>query len=190
MNSKSHCLVCGGGSGYGFSGGSVVKNPPANAGDTGDAGSTPGSERSPGGGYGNPHQYSRLGQYSCLGNLMDRGAWRATAHGVAKSRTWLRDCVHTCTDGITDGWSFITKNHGCPVFTSKRTKGSATNSEEENALQNVLPCGDPTVKGVYPLCSQLWDILFDSETVDSCLFVFFISNDCLCALPTLYSIHL
>ena len=87
MNSKSHCLVCGGGSGYGFSGGSVVKNPPANAGDTGDAGSTPGSERSPGGGYGNPHQYSRLGQYSCLGNLMDRGAWRATAHGVAKSRT-------------------------------------------------------------------------------------------------------
>ena len=65
----------------------MVKNPPANAGDTGDAGSTPGSERSPEGGYGKPLQYSRLGQYSCLGNLMDRGAWQATAHGVAKSRT-------------------------------------------------------------------------------------------------------
>jgi len=49
-------------------GGSVVKNPPANAGDTGDAGSIPGSGRSPGEGNGNPRQYS------CLGNLMDRGA--------------------------------------------------------------------------------------------------------------------
>ena len=74
---------------------------------------------------------------------------------MGSQRVGLREGVHTCTDGITDGWSFTTKNHGCPVFTPKRTKGSATNSEEENALQNVLPCGDPTVKGVYPLCSQL-----------------------------------
>ena len=51
-----------------FPGGSVVKNPVANAGDTGDAGSIPGSGRSPGEGNGNPLQYS------CLGNLMDRGA--------------------------------------------------------------------------------------------------------------------
>ena len=50
----------------GFSGGSVVKNPLANAGDTG---SIPGSGRSPGGANGNPLQYS------CLENLMDRGAW-------------------------------------------------------------------------------------------------------------------
>ena len=48
-----------------------IKNPPANAGDTGDLG-LPGLGRSPGGENGNPLQYS------CLGNTMDRGAWRAT----------------------------------------------------------------------------------------------------------------
>ena len=44
----------------GFLGGAVVKNPPANAGDTGDSGLTPGSERSSGVGSGNPFQYSCL----------------------------------------------------------------------------------------------------------------------------------
>ena len=52
----------------GFPGGSVVKNPPANAGDTGDVGSIPGSGRSIGEGNDNPLQYS------CLGNPMDRRA--------------------------------------------------------------------------------------------------------------------
>ena len=65
----------------GFSGGSVVKNPLANAGDAGDVGSIPGSGRSPGGGNGNPLQYS------CLRNSMDRGAWWAIILGVAKSQT-------------------------------------------------------------------------------------------------------
>ena len=64
-------------------GGSVVKNPPANAGDIRDKGSIPGSRRSLGGGNGNPLQYS------CLGNPMDRGAWRAPALGVTKSCTQL-----------------------------------------------------------------------------------------------------
>ena len=64
-----------------FSGGSVVKNLPANAGDSGDAGSIPGSGRSPGGGSGNPLQYSYLK------NSMDRRAWKTTVHGVAKSQT-------------------------------------------------------------------------------------------------------
>ena len=59
----------------------VVKNPPANAGDVEDVGSIPGSGRSPGGGHGDPLQYS------CLGNPMDRGAWRAAVHGVAESQT-------------------------------------------------------------------------------------------------------
>ena len=59
----------------GFPGGSLVKNPPANA---EDAGSIPRLGRSPGEGNGN------LLQYSCLGNPMDRGAWRATTHGVTK----------------------------------------------------------------------------------------------------------
>ena len=67
------------------SGDLVVKNPPANAGDTGDLGSVPGSERSLGGGNGNPLQVS------CLGNPMDRRAWKATIYGVTKSRTQLRD---------------------------------------------------------------------------------------------------
>ena len=56
----------------------LVKNPPAKAGDTRDAGSILGSGRSPGGGHGNPLQCS------CLGNPMDREAWWAEVHGVAK----------------------------------------------------------------------------------------------------------
>ena len=58
-----------------------VKNPPANAGDTGDAGSIPGSGRSTGGGNGYPLKYF------CLENPPDRGAWWATVHVVAKSQT-------------------------------------------------------------------------------------------------------
>ena len=61
--------------------GSVVKNPPASAGDARDAGLIPGLGRSPRGGNGNPLQYS------CLENPTDRGAWWATVHGVAKSQT-------------------------------------------------------------------------------------------------------
>ena len=68
----------------GFPGGSVVKNPPASAGDSGVVGSIPGSERSPGGGHGNPLQYS------CLGNLTDRGVCWAAVPTVAKSRTRLK----------------------------------------------------------------------------------------------------
>ena len=59
-------------------GGSVVKNPPVNAGDAGDMGLIPGSGRCPRGGNGNPLQYS------CLGNPMDRGAWWALVYGVSK----------------------------------------------------------------------------------------------------------
>ena len=59
----------------------AVKNPLANARDMGGRGSIPGSGRSPGGGHGNPLQYS------CLKDPMDRGAWWASVHGVAKSRT-------------------------------------------------------------------------------------------------------
>ena len=62
----------------------VVKNPPANAGDTRDVGLMPGLGRSPAGGPGNPLRYS------CLENPMDRGAWWAGVHGVAKSRARLR----------------------------------------------------------------------------------------------------
>ena len=59
----------------------VVKNVLANAGDVRDTGSIPGSGRCLGERHSNPFQYS------CLENLMDRGAWQATVHRVAKSQT-------------------------------------------------------------------------------------------------------
>ena len=59
----------------------MVKNLPAMQ----DLGSIPGLGRSPEEGHGNPHQYS------CLKNSMDRGAWWATVHRVAKSQTCPTD---------------------------------------------------------------------------------------------------
>ena len=69
----------------GFPGGTVVKDPPANAGNTKHSGLIPGVERSPGVGNGNPLQYS------CLGNPMDRGTEQATVNEVAKSWSQLSD---------------------------------------------------------------------------------------------------
>ena len=60
----------------------VKKNPPASGGDAGDADSIPG--------VGNGHPL----QYSSLQNPMDRGAWRATVRGVAKSQTGLNTHIH------------------------------------------------------------------------------------------------
>ena len=61
----------------------VVKNPPANAGNTRDVGSDSGLGRSTGGGNGNPLEYS------CLENPVDRGARWGMVHGPVKSRTQL-----------------------------------------------------------------------------------------------------
>ena len=72
-----------------FPGDLVVKNLPTNAGGAREVGSLPGSGRSPGEGNGN------LFQCSCLENPTDRGAWRATVHGVTKSRTRLSTHTHT-----------------------------------------------------------------------------------------------
>ena len=69
------------------------KESACSAGDTGDLGLIPGLGRSPRGGYGNPLHYF------CLENFMDRGAWPATVHGVAKSQTqlkWLSMHTHIC----------------------------------------------------------------------------------------------
>ena len=67
----------------------MVKNLPANA---GDPDLIPGSGRSPGEENGNTLQYS------CLGNPIDRGGWQATVHGVAKSRTQMKQLStkHAC----------------------------------------------------------------------------------------------
>ena len=66
---------------WGFPSGSGGKESAGSAGDAGDMGSIPESGRSPGGRHGNPLQYSYLK------SSMDRGAWRATVHGLAKSQT-------------------------------------------------------------------------------------------------------
>ena len=71
-----------------FPGVSVVKNPPAIAGDARDVGLIHGLGRSLGEGNGNPTQYS------CLENPMDRGVWRSRDHGAAKSQTRLSTHVH------------------------------------------------------------------------------------------------
>ena len=62
----------------------VVKNPPANAGDSRDVGLIPGLGRFPGGEHGNPLLYS------CLENPIDRGTWWAMVHRVSKSWIWLK----------------------------------------------------------------------------------------------------
>ena len=78
----------------------VVKTPPANAGDTGDAGLIPGLGRCPGGGNSNPLQYSYLE------NPMDRGAWWATVHGGHKESDTTetvrqrRICTKGCSNKI------------------------------------------------------------------------------------------
>ena len=76
--SPASCILVESSLFLGFPGGSEVK---ACARHAGDLGSIPGSGRFPGEGNGNPLQYS------CLENPMDRGAWWATVHGVAKSQT-------------------------------------------------------------------------------------------------------
>ena len=73
-------------------GGSVVKNPPANARHLRNGGSVPGLGRTPGEGNSNPLHYS------CLENPMDRGAWWVTVHRVTKSQAQLSDWarMHAC----------------------------------------------------------------------------------------------
>ena len=73
----------------GFPGSSVVKNLPTNVGDGTDKDSIPWSGRSPAGGNGNPLQYS------CLGDPLDRGAWRATVHGVSELYMIEHICKHS-----------------------------------------------------------------------------------------------
>ena len=72
----------------GFPRGSVIKKPSAKA---GDSDLIPGSERSPGEGKGKPLQCS------CLGNSVDRGAWWAVVHGVAKESAMKQQQQHICS---------------------------------------------------------------------------------------------
>ena len=73
----------------------MVKNLPANIGDTEDMGLNPGLERSPGEGNGNPSQCF------CLENPMDSGAWWATVHGAAK--IWTQLSTHAVNKSLHQG---------------------------------------------------------------------------------------
>ena len=112
----------------GFPGELVVKNPLANARNVRDMASIPGSGRSPGGRHGNPLQYS------CLEHPIDRGAWRATLHRVAKSWTRLKQLsmhAHTPLSGllfnsmVTDPYfsiQFYLKMYRCQSWTIKKAE--------------------------------------------------------------------
>ena len=92
-----------------FLSGSVVKNLPGHAGDSGDAGSILGLRRSPGGGNGN------LLQYFFLENPMDRGAWQAIVQRIVKNQTRLSDNTHThrwTINPTTRGTSFFLGTNG------------------------------------------------------------------------------
>ena len=93
----------------GFPGGTMLKNPPASAGDWG---SISGLGKSPGPGNGNPLQNS------CLRNPIDRGAWWATAHGVAKVQT-TDTCTLACVCARTHTHTHThTQVLGCEGFSS------------------------------------------------------------------------
>ena len=118
----------------GFPGDSVVKNPPANAGDTG---LIPGSGRSPGEGH------SNLLLYFCLGNPMNRGTWQATVHWVAKSQTrlsnwackhtqWLKYCIRNSTFVI------LRWNKQFLCFQHRATVEAVLRDKEGKAVLRVL----------------------------------------------------
>ena len=113
-----HCHV------EGFPGGSSGKESACNAGDTI---SIPGSGRSPGKGHGNPLQYS------CLENPMDRGTWRATVHGFAKSWTQLKQhSTHTlfCCSQII----FTKQTAGSSVLLKSKTSDASDHPSESHPL--------------------------------------------------------
>ena len=126
--------------------GPVVKNPLANAGDTWEAGSIPGSGRCPGEGNGNPLQYSYLG------NPMDRGVWWATVHGVAKkldlttNQQQLRSLCICMLSHLSHVQVFV------PLWTAA-LQAPLSMGFSRQEYWSVLPChppGDLTDPGIKP----------------------------------------
>ena len=107
------------------------KESACSAGASGDESSIRESGRSPLRGYGNPPQYS------CLENPMDRGAWQATVHRVAKSGTWLKQLsMHACIGNIYITTFFWFCFSGEPKFSlqSKRNSNVKSRNISENSV--------------------------------------------------------
>ena len=123
----------------------AIRNPPANAEDVRDAGSIPGWGRSHGGGHG------RLLQYSCLEHPTDRGAWRATVHGVAKSRTRLSN--NTSSGGSVVKHMPIHAGHaGSDPGLGRSPGGGNGNPLQYSCLEN--PHGQGSLVGYSPWVAE------------------------------------
>ena len=143
----------------------VVKNLPANAGDIRDSGSVPGWERSLGGGHGNPLQYS------CLENPVDRRAWRATVHRVAKSQTQLNQLsMHSCGyTGISSVQPLSRARLFATLWTTARQASLSINNSQSllklMSIELVMPSNHPTCRPLLLLPSIFPSIrVFSNES--------------------------
>ena len=131
----------------------VVKNPPANTGDLRDPGCIPGSGRSPGGGHGNPLQCH------CLGDPMDRGAWRAVVHMVRKSQIqlkWLK--MHK---PMGTGFWISHLKFKCNTVNHGEMSHSISNKEETNGKRHFLLVSSLRP---YRVNNRLWAVICISPT--------------------------
>ena len=141
----------------------MVKNPPANAGDTGEGGLIPGLGRSPEEGNGNPLQYS------CLENLTDRGAWRAMVHGVAKSRTRLKQLSRHAQWGL-GAIVFLALSPVSPIHLW--APRSAPQERRSSPASQVFPGPLPLRSPAGSLCSLLGLV----QSSPSCLLPIHVSS--------------
>ena len=165
---------------------SLVAHSKESACNAGDLGSIPAMGRSPG--EGNGHSF----QDSCLENSMGRGAWQATVHGVARSRTWLSNFTQhpkNISFSLTGDWNATVRSQEIPGVTGKfglgvKNKAGQRLTEfcQENALviANTLfqqnkrrrytwtsPDGQYQNQIDYILCSQRWRSSIQSAKIRS-----------------------